>query len=212
MSPYAKYLLAGVAVLTVAAGGVAIARHGQHGFGHHGWRHHGGQMGPMGFFGPGGRFCGKDSAEMADHMLVRLEHKIKPTEAQKPAFEDLKTAVKTAADKVQQACPAGAAQTAPGEQPATAQSPIERLAAAETMTAATLDAIKTVRPAAEKLYASLDDGQKKALSERWGKGRQGGGWRKHRDHGPDRGHDRSPDRGSDQTPGNDAPGDGPGNN
>ena len=46
---------------------------------------------------------------------------------------------------------------------------------------ASLDAIKTVRPAAEKFYASLSDEQKSALVE-------------HRDHGwRDRGDDAGPD-------------------
>jgi hypothetical protein len=132
---------------------------------------------------------------MADHLLVRIEHKVKPTEAQKPAFEELKTAIKAAAGKVQQACPAQSAQTAPGDQSAAPANPLERLANAETMTAATLEAIKTVRPAAEKFYATLDDGQKKKLSERWGKWRHGG-WGRYRGHGPDGG------------PGDDEPGEG----
>jgi hypothetical protein len=142
-------------------------------------------MGPMGFMGPGGRFCSGNGAEMADHLLVRIEHKVKPTEAQKPAFEELKSAVKAAAGKVQQACPAQPAQ-APGDPPAAPVSPLERLADAETLTAATLEAIKTVRPAAEKFYATLDDGQKKKLSERWSHWRDGR-WGRYRGHGPDGG-------------------------
>lgn len=187
MTPHAKYLIAGATLVTLAVGGAAIARHGTHGFGHHGWRHHGGHMGgPMGLMGAGGRICNGNGAEMADHFLVRMEHKIKPAEQQKAAFEELKTAVKQAAAQVQQACPTKAAAPSPGsEQTPPAISPIERLANAETMTAATLEAIKTVRPAAEKLYAMLNDDQKKALTEFRGHGRrgQGGEWKKRHDRG-----------------------------
>jgi hypothetical protein len=36
------------------------------------------------------RLCGGDGTEMADHFLVHIEHKVKPTDAQKVAFEELK--------------------------------------------------------------------------------------------------------------------------
>ena len=49
---------------------------------------------------------------------------------------------------------------------------------------ASLDAIKTVRPAAEKFYASLSDEQKVALTEH-----RGHGWR---DRGDDAGPDATP--------------------
>lgn len=201
MTPKGKLLVGGAAIAAVGLGAAgAIARHG------HGWGpHHGGfGMGPG--MGPGmghmGMMC-KDgrTAEMVDHMLVRLEYRAKITDAQKPAFEDLKTAARSAAAKVQAACPDTA--KAPAEPPKdgtrpSRPTPIERLANAETMTAATLDAIKTVRPAAEKLYVQLSDEQKSALNERPGR-KWGRGWnRDGRDHdrgGPDRSNDRGPDPG-----------------
>ncbi len=65
------------------------------------------------------------------------------------------------------------------------------------MTAATLDAIKTVRPAAEKLYAQLSEEQKTAINERphrkWGRGWNRDGRGPDRG-GPDRGDGRGPDR------------------
>jgi hypothetical protein len=191
MTRHAKLLLGGVALAAVGLGAAgAIARHGHHG---PGWGHHGG----MGMGGPMmGRLCKGDrtAAEMADHMLVRIEHGVKPTDAQKAGFEELKTALRTAAEKVQASCPPKPAPAADGTPPPR-PSPVERLARAETMTAATLEAIKTVRPAAEKFYASLSDEQKKVLEERrggkhrWWKRHRGGDGDGPRGDGPGRGRD-----------------------
>jgi hypothetical protein len=192
-----------LAALSLGAAG-AIARHGSDGWG----QHRGGHQG--GFFGGGmgrmGMLCREGrAAEMADHMLVRIEHKVKPTEAQKAVFEELKTAARSAVTKAQAGCPVKAAvEPAKEGTPPPRPSPIERLANAEAMTAATLEAIKTVRPAAEKFYAALSDEQKAAINERrggkWGRG----GWHRGDRHGPDRG--KAPgasDRGHDRGPGSD---------
>jgi hypothetical protein len=202
MTPRSKYLLAGVALAVIGLGAAgAIARHGHHGWGHHGrdphgWGRHGGHMGMLGFVGgPGNRFCRGDGAEMADHMLVHLEHKVKPTEAQKAGFEELKTSIRSAAARMQAACPAKAAAEPPKDgTPPAMPNPIERLERAQAMTEATLEAIKTVRPAAEKFYASLSDQQKTSLSERERGGKRWGhGWRHHRDRDDDDG-DRGEER------------------
>lgn len=187
MTPRTKYIAAGAALAALALGGAAaIARHGNHGFGHGGWRHHGGSMeghmgghlGGMGFGGPGMKFCRGNTAEMADHMLVRIEHKVKPTDAQKASFETLKAAAQEAAAKLSAACPKDmAAKPAEGDASQARSTPIERLARAEAMTQATLDAIKTVRPAAETFYASLTPEQKAKLDEHVGRGGRGHGER-----------------------------------
>lgn len=164
-----KFLIGGLSIAAIAAGAVAASAH-RGGFGHHG----GGHMGLM------GAVCKGNAAEMADHMLVRLEYKVKPTEAQKGAFEDLKAAARTAAAKAKAACPPAPVQAAQGTPPAprVQKSPIERLGMMEARLQAELDAVRTVRPAAEKFFASLSDEQKKALSEHEG-GR--GGWGRHGD-------------------------------
>ena len=72
-------------------------------------------------------------------------------------------------------CPQVASANAPKDGPKPAQSPIERLDRAQARLEASLDAIKTVRPAAEKFYASLSDEQKSALVERRGHGWRDGG-------------------------------------
>ena len=159
-----KFLLGGLALGVIAAGAVAASAHrGEGGFGRHG--HHGG-MDRM------GGLCQGNLAEMADHMLVGIEHKVKPTDAQKPAFEELKAAARTAAAKAKAGCPAKTGQSADGAKPAP-KAPTERLALMEAGLAAQLEAIRTVRPAAEKFYATLSDEQKKAFAER---GREHGGW------------------------------------
>jgi hypothetical protein len=180
MTRKGKYILAGVAAATVvgiAAAG-AVAQRG-HWDGHKG-RHfgHGGGAGllALGFGGPNGRICHGDSAEFADVLLVRLEHRVKPTDDQKGAFDEFKTATRTAAEKLRAACPKKPEPSAEGDQPR--RTPIERLAQTQAGLEASLDALKTYRPAAEKLYASLSDEQKAKLTPRHQKGE----WKRHRGH------------------------------
>ena len=188
-----KILFGGIALAAVAAGGLAASA-ARGGFGHHG-----GRMGGMGG-GMMGAVCKGNAAEMADHMLIRLEYKVKPTDAQKPAFDELKAAAKAAAAKAKAGCPPAPVQAADGTRPPP-KPPTERLAAMEAALAAQLDAVRTVRPAAEKFYASLTDEQKKAFAEREhgmggmhrgdGDGERGG---RHHGRGGERG-DRSGDGG-----------------
>lgn len=190
-----KMLLGGAALAVVGLGAAgAVARQGHHGWGHHGGGMHGGFFGPG--FGHMGKVCRDGrAAEMVDHMAVRIEHRAKPTEAQRGAFDELKTAMKSAAEKLQAGCPAQAkAEPGKDSSPPPRPSPVERLANAEQMTAATLEAIKTVRPAAEKFYAQLSDEQKASLTPE----RKGRGWWRHRDRGPDGGRERGPGRGPDR--------------
>jgi hypothetical protein len=87
-------------------------------------------------------FCGDGSR--VDRMLDRVEELVKPTEAQKAVFADFKTAAKVAAEKVKSTCPIEAPRNIP-----------ERFGMAEKRLEAALDAVRTVRPAADKLYAAL---------------------------------------------------------
>lgn len=172
MTAKRKYILAGVAAaaMGLAAAG-AIAQRAHYWDGHKG-RHfgQGASMGVLGlgFGGPHGRICRADSGEFADVMLVRLEHRIKPTEAQKGAFEDFKVATRTAAQKLSEGCPKRP--EAKDGEPRPQRTLIDRLNQTQTGLEASLDALKTYRPAAEKFYASLSDEQKAKLSERRGRG------------------------------------------
>jgi hypothetical protein len=148
MNRTSKFLIGGLVVLVIGAGttfAVAQYRMGFHG-----------REGFRGGFHLG-MFCGDGSR--IDRMLERLEERVKPTEAQKQVFADFKAAAKTAADKVRNACPIERPRNVP-----------ERLAMAEKRVEAALDALRTVRPAADKLYAALADEQKAELNglrHRW---------------------------------------------
>jgi hypothetical protein len=180
MTPKRKYILAGIAAAAVglvAAGAMAQRAHWE---GHKG-RHFGhGGMGLMnlGFGGPNFRVCRGDTAEMADHLLVRVEHRVKPTDDQKAAFDEFKTATRSAAEKLREACPKRPEPTADGERPQ--RNAIERLAQTQAGLEASLEAMKVFRPAAEKFYASLSDEQKAKIDRR---GRGKGHWK--RDRGSD---------------------------
>jgi hypothetical protein len=198
MTRKGKYIVAGVAaacVGLVAAG--AMAQRG-HWDGHKG-RHHGGGFGgagimSLGFGGPSGKICRDKSAEVTDIMLVRLEHRVDITDAQKAAFEEFKTATRVAADKLRAGCPKKPDATAnDGDKAASPKvTPLDRLAQTQVGLEASLEALKTYRPAAEKFYASLSDDQKAKLTERRGGGKRH--WK--RDRGPHDGGDRGgPDKG-----------------
>lgn len=155
-----KKLAAGgllLAALTVGGLTASAARDGFGPRGMHGPGRHGGGM--MGLMGP---VCRGNASEAADMALVKLQYKINPTDAQKGAFEDLKTAVRSAALKAKAGCPTPPAKSADGTPPPAKPAP-ERLATLETSLAAQLDAVRTIRPAADKLYATLSDEQKKAV-------------------------------------------------
>lgn len=186
MTRKGKFILAGIAAATVGlATAGAMAQRGFHWDGHKGGRHFGhgggGLMG-LGFGGPHGRVCRSDSAEFADHVLVRIEHRVKPTDDQKAAFEEFKVATRSAAAKLSEGCPKKP-EPAANEEPAK-RTPIDRLAQTQTSLEASLAALKEFRPAAEKFYSALSDDQKAKLEPRRGKGK--GHWK--RDRGPrDRG-------------------------
>lgn len=205
MTRKGKFILAGVAAATVglAAAG-AMAQRGHYWEGHkwggkeHHFRHHGGGLGLMGlpFGGPSYRICRGDVSEKADHMLVRIEHRVKPTDEQKPTFEEFKTAARAAAQKLREACPEPAKRSEDGEREK--RTPIERLAQTQAGLETSLEALKTFRPAAEKFYAVLSDEQKQKLEPRRRGDRGKGHWK--RDRGPRDGGDReerSPERAPD---------------
>ncbi|WP_072391699.1 Spy/CpxP family protein refolding chaperone [Hyphomicrobium sp. CS1GBMeth3] len=197
MTRKGKFILAGVAATTVglAAAG-AMAQRGHYWEGHK-WdgkerhfRHHGGGAGLLGlpFGGPGFRVCGGNVAERADHMMVRIEHRVKPTEEQKTTFEEFKTAARAAATKLSEACPPRPERAEDGKRQR--PTPIERLAQTQAGLETSLEALKSFRPAAEKFYASLSDEQKQKL-ERRGRGDKGKGhWK--RDRGPRDGKEDGP--------------------
>ena len=93
--------------------------------------------------------CSQKGGSLIDLPVQRIEQVIQPTAQQQGAFDDLKKATQNASDKWQSSCPT-----------AIPLLPVARLDAVETRLKAMADAIKSVRPALENFYASLNDEQK----------------------------------------------------
>jgi hypothetical protein len=125
-----------------------------------------GRGGP-GMMGPGmmdrrlfGHMCGPHIVGFAQWRLDRMEQVIKPTEAQRARFDELKAASTKAAEAMSAACPSDVPATLVG-----------RMEAIEKRLDAMLQALKTVRPALDAFYATLSDEQKANLDGRRGSGR-----------------------------------------
>ncbi len=114
-------------------------------------------MGPgmMGWRGAGGMtgLCDPRAAGMAEWRMERIERLVKPTDAQRAALNELRTASTKAAETISAACPR--------EFPASASARMEMMEKRlETM----LAAMKTVRPAFDAFYATLNDEQKARIN------------------------------------------------
>jgi hypothetical protein len=129
-------------------------------------------MGPGMMMGPdmmmGGRrggmmhMCNPRMAGFGVWRIDRMEQSLNLNESQKSALEELKSASTKAGEQMQAACPA--------EMPLT---PTGRLDMMEKRMEAMLQAIRTVRPAFDKFFSSLNDEQKARLNQ----GGRGWGWR-----------------------------------
>ena len=115
----------------------------------HGWGR-GMMMGPgmMGMGGMGG-MCDPRGAGLAEWRMERIERLVNPNDAQRAALDNLRNASTKAAEIVAAACPR--------EFPASATG---RLALMEKRLDAMQQAIRTVRPAFDAFYATLNDEQK----------------------------------------------------
>jgi hypothetical protein len=117
-------------------------------------------------------FCQQRFARMAQLRLEHIQRLVRPTDEQRLAFEELKAAAAKAVDIARAACP-----------PERPLSPPARLAAAERLVEARLQALRTIRPALESFYKILSDEQKIRWASglggfgAYGRGRDGrGGW------------------------------------
>lgn len=120
-------------------------------------------MGPgmMGSGMMGGGMCSPQAAGLAEWRVEQIERAVRPTDAQRAALNELKTASSKAAETIAAACPR--------EFPATSTG---RLDLMEKRLDAMVQAVKTVRPAFDAFYATLTADQKAALDKagprRWG--------------------------------------------
>ena len=129
----------------------------------HGWGR-GMMMGPGMMGGSGmGAMCDPRGAGLAEWRTERIERLISPTEGQRAALNDLQTASAKAAEIVAAACPR--------EFPASATARLELM---EKRLDAMQRAIKTVRPAFDAFYATLNEEQKARINT---SGPRHWGWR-----------------------------------
>ncbi|WP_246738131.1 Spy/CpxP family protein refolding chaperone [Bradyrhizobium sp. CCBAU 051011] len=133
--------------------------------GEHGWGQ--GMVGPGMMMGPGmmgrgkfGGMCSPAAAGFSGWRIDRLEQLIKPTDAQRAKFDELKTASNKASEALRLSCPTEVPTTAVG-----------RMEFMEKRMDAMLQSIKTMRPAFEAFYAALSDEQKSRLDSPSGWGR-----------------------------------------
>lgn len=173
-----KVVLAGLAALTVAGSAAAYAHHPR-------WQHH-----------HHVRMSPEDRAAMADARIAAVKAGLKLTPDQEKLWPPLETAVrdftKLRADRanvrMQARQAAGARETRPD--------PVTRLRNRAERMADTSAALKKIADAADPLYKTLDDGQKRRLAvlTRMEGGFFGGGRHWHHHHG-DHGfrRDRGPD-------------------
>jgi hypothetical protein len=105
--------------------------------------------------------CNPRAGGFADWRLQRIESAVKPTEAQRPALNELRTASTKAAETISAACSSDFPTKS-----------TQRFEAMENRVEAMLQAIRIVRPAFEAFNGLLDDDQKARLEavgpRQWG--------------------------------------------
>jgi LTXXQ motif family protein len=93
--------------------------------------------------------CSDDAAQLTDWPIERISEVVQPTDAQRPALDELRAASAKAIDLLKSGCPKDLPSI-----------PTGRLAAMESRLQVMLAAVQTVRPALERFYQSLSDEQK----------------------------------------------------
>jgi LTXXQ motif family protein len=93
--------------------------------------------------------CRDNAVQLTDWPIERISAVVEPTDAQRPALEELRAASAKAIDMLKSGCPKDLPSV-----------PTGRLAAMESRLQVMLAAVQTVRPALERFYQSLSDEQK----------------------------------------------------
>ena len=175
-----KILLASAAVLVLAGSTAVYAQHRP-------WHHHHARMNP------------EDRAAFADARIAAVHAGLKLTADQEKLWPSVEAAVKDFAKlRIDRA---NARMNPPQDAARTPDNPVARLQERADTMATTAAALKRIADAADPLYKTLDDGQKRRLAiltHMDGPGRFGGrGGMRHRgfEHGMDRMGDRDDDRG-----------------
>jgi hypothetical protein len=188
-----KVLLAGVAALAIAGSTVVYAQHRP-------WFHNHERMSP------------EDRAAFTDARIAAVHAGLKLTPDQEKLWPPVETAVRDFAKlRMDRANARMNAQRDDSKDAQQSDDPVARLRERADNMTATAAALKKIADAADPLYKTLDDGQKRRLRVLTHmEGRFGGGWR-HREfeHGRDRDRDGDRDRGYNRDRGSDRDG-GPG--
>jgi LTXXQ motif family protein len=93
--------------------------------------------------------CSNQAPELTDWPIERISEVVQPTDAQRPALDELRATSVKAIDMLKASCPKDLPSI-----------PTERLAAMESRLQVMLSVVQTVRPALERFYQSLSDEQK----------------------------------------------------
>src|SRR5207247_6592113 len=93
--------------------------------------------------------CSNNASDLTDWPIEPISEIVQPTDAQRPALDELRAASAKAIDMLQSGCPKDLPSI-----------PTGRLAAMESRLQVMLAAVQTVRPALERFYKSLSDEHK----------------------------------------------------
>jgi uncharacterized protein YicC (UPF0701 family) len=97
--------------------------------------------------------CSSRVGGLTDWPIEQIAQTVEPDDAQRALLDDVRAASAKAIDTLKAACPTDLPST-----------PTGRIEAMHTRLSAMLDAVRTVRPAFEKFYQSLNDEQKARLN------------------------------------------------
>jgi hypothetical protein len=112
-----------------------------------------GVRGPVGGRSVGADLCSGQTAGLTDWPIERIAQTVEPNDAQRAALDELKDATAQALDILKAACPTALPST-----------PTGRIEAMRQRLEAMQQAVRTVRPALDKFYESLNDEQKARFS------------------------------------------------
>lgn len=102
---------------------------------------------------PAAEVCSNGASDLTDWPIARISEVVQPTEAQRPALDELRAASQKAMDLLKAGCPSDLPST-----------PTGRLAAMESRVKVMLQAVQMVRPPLERFYQLLSDEQKARLN------------------------------------------------
>ena len=161
-----KVVLAGVAALAIAGSTAVYAQHRP-------WHHHHERMNP------------EDRAAFADARIAAVKAGLKLTPDQDKLWPPVETAVRDFAKLRIERANARMQARKDGDAERPKVDPVTRLHQRADNMATTAAALKKIADAADPLYKTLDEGQKRRLAVLTRmEGRFGGeGWRRHRHHG-----------------------------